>query len=169
MSGAVVWITGLSGAGKSRVAGELARLLRQEGIDPVLLDGDELRESLRMSDTFTAQTRRQLAGTYGRLCRLLARQGHVVVCATISLQHSVHDWNRKHLPGYAEVFLNVPLEELRRRDPKGVYRAGSDVVGVDLAAELPLTPDVTIANHGAVSAEAAAAAVFAHCADRKLW
>jgi adenylylsulfate kinase len=81
----------------------------------------------------------------------------------------VHAWNRTHLPGYAEVFLDVPLEELRRRDPKGVYRGGADVVGVDLAAELPLAPDLAIANHGAVSAEAAAARVFAHCLGRKLW
>lgn len=169
MNGAVVWITGLSGAGKSLVANKLTRLFREKGLYPILLDGDELRDALLMSTTFVPETRRQLAGIYGRLCRLLARQGHVVVCATISLHHAVHEWNRKHLPGYTEVFLNVPLDELRRRDPKGVYGAGRNVVGVDLKAELPRAPDLMIANHGVVSAEAAAATVFSHCLRRNLW
>ncbi|GAB3577403.1 cytidine diphosphoramidate kinase [Amycolatopsis endophytica] len=168
MTGGVVWITGLSGAGKSAVAGALADRLRRAGLKPVLLDGDAVRSALG-ARSFGADARRQLAQTYGRLCALLAGQGHLVVCATISLRHEVHQWNRRHLHRYAEVFLDVPFEELRRRDPKGIYRDGDEVVGEDVVAELPLEPDLRITNHGTTSPRAAAERIFAHCAATGWW
>jgi len=88
-----------------------------------------------------------LAQTYARLSGLIAAQGVWVVVSTISLFHDVHAWNRENLANYFEVFLDVPSEELRRRDSKKIY-AGIDngsqhsVTGVDLAAEFPLTPDL---------------------------
>ncbi|MGI6873142.1 adenylyl-sulfate kinase [Amycolatopsis sp. 3B14] len=168
MTGGVVWITGLSGAGKSAVAVQLVERLRRAGVQPVLLDGDAVRAALD-ARSFGAEARRQLAATYGRLCRLLAEQGHIVVCATISLRHEVHQWNRRHLSRYAEVFLDVPLEELRRRDPKGIYAGGAEVVGAGQAAELPLAPDLRITNYGATSPRAAADRIFTYCAQAGLW
>ena len=58
-----------------------------------------------------------------RLCRMLASQGADVVCPTISLFHEVQRWNRENIPGYREIYLRVPLDELRRRDRKGIYAA----------------------------------------------
>jgi len=154
----VIWITGLSGVGKSSIAAQLAKSMGAEGVHPVVLDGDGLRSVLgREGDGYDSPSRRRLAGIYSRLCRLLASQGHVVICATIALFHEVHLWNRAHLPGYFEVFVAVPLEELRRRDTKGVYdRARRDAVGLAVSAEYPLRPDLTIANHGSMTPEAAA-------------
>ena len=76
----------------------------------------------------------------------MAKQGFTVVIATISLFKEVHVWNRENLQGYYEVYLRVPLEELRRRDPKGIYRrfdAGEikDVAGLDLPFDEPNSPD----------------------------
>ena len=157
--GRVIWITGLSGAGKTTVAAEVVRVLRRKGDLPVLLDGDELRETLGTRGGFDVDSRRRLAYVYARLCRLLAGQGHTVVCATIALFHDVHVWNRQHLPGYLEVFLDVPRGELERRDAKGVYGPAGDpgeVVGIGLAAELPFAPDVRIANFGETTPRSAA-------------
>ncbi len=61
-----------------------------------------------------------LALRYARLCQVIASQGPTVVMATISLFREVHAWNRDHLPGYFELYLKVPLDEPRRRDPKGL-------------------------------------------------
>ena len=63
-----------------------------------------------------------LAMKYAKLCRLIARQGVIVVCSTISMFKEVYLWNRENQPSYFEVYLKVPLSELRKRDPKGIYK-----------------------------------------------
>ena len=95
-----------------------------------------------------------------RLCKLLSDQGTDVVCATISLFHEVHRWNRANIPLYHEIYLRVPAEELHRRDVKGIYRTArqgvlTDVVGLDVTAEVPESPDLVIDNHGATDVAAA--------------
>ena len=88
-----------------------------------MLDGDELREVFGATtpgdENHGREARLQLAFQYTHLCRVLASQGLVVVVATISMFKEIHKWNRDNLPGYFEVYLNVPIDELRRRDPKG--------------------------------------------------
>ncbi|MEU3273193.1 adenylyl-sulfate kinase [Saccharomonospora sp. NPDC006951] len=169
-SGSVTWITGLSGAGKSEVAGALVERLRQRGAQPVLLDGDELREALGVRSGYDRGSRHALAATYARMCLLLSGQGHVVVCATISLHHDIHAWNRDHLPGYLEVFLDVPVEELRRRDPKGIYRDGAEIVGAGaFTAEFPMAPDLRIRNVAPLTACAASTRIFETGAGKGMW
>ena len=146
------WLTGLSGAGKTTLARRLVDWLRAAERTALLLDGDELRPMLGASMGYAGNERIALAFCYARLCRLLATQGADVVLATISLVRDVHTWNRSNLPGYVEILLDVPLGELRRRDPKGLYaraRTGeaANVAGVDLAVEVPVSPDVVIAFH----------------------
>ncbi len=149
-SGSVVWITGLSGAGKTTIACELVRRLRMQGQPVVMLDGDVLRELMGVADANVhnhgRDLRLALAMRYAQLCQMLAEQGLIVVIATISLFREVHTWNRANLPGYFEVYIKVPLEELRRRDPKGIYRrfdAGelTHVAGLDLPIDEPEAAD----------------------------
>lgn len=146
----VCWITGLSGAGKTTLAIELVDRLRSTGHSVVLLDGDELREvfgaATANTDNHSRAGRLALGFQYAYLCRVIARQGVTVVIATISMFKEVHAWNRAHLPGYFEVYLKVPIAELRRRDPKGIYRrydAGemANVAGLDLPVDEPVTAD----------------------------
>jgi adenylylsulfate kinase-like enzyme len=148
--GAVYWITGLSGAGKTTLALKLVDHLRAEGLPVVFLDGDELREVFGAvaanAQNHGREGRLALAMQYAHLCRMLVRQGLTVVIATISLFKEVHAWNRANLPGYFEVYLKVPVEELRRRDPKGIYRrfdagALTDVAGLDLPIDEPEEAD----------------------------
>lgn len=152
--GRVVWITGLSGSGKTTVANPVAARLRECSHPVILLDGDELRAvfgaSATTPESHDRTSRIELAMRYARLCRMLAEQGHWVVISTISLFREVHEWNRANQPGYLEIFLDVPVEELRRRDPKDIYRrfdAGeiSNVAGLDLAVDRPERPDLHVA------------------------
>ena len=153
MNGRVIWITGLSGAGKTSLAEHLAERFRIDGHAVVVLDGDALRQVFGEGGTpasaYGRPARMALALRYGQLAGLVAAQGIDVIVATISLFAEVHAWNRAHLPGYVEVYLRAPLKELRRRDPKGLYRrydAGetTDVAGLDLAIDEPRSPDVLL-------------------------
>ncbi len=146
----VIWITGLSGAGKSTLAHEVVARLRAKGEPVVMLDGDELREVFGAvaanAQNHGREGRLALAMQYAHLCRAIVAQGLTVVIATISLFREVHAWNRSNLPGYFEVYLKVPVEELRRRDPKGIYRrfdAGelTDVAGLDMPIDEPEAAD----------------------------
>lgn len=143
--GRVIWITGLSGAGKTTLAKRLQQLLPPPCL---LLDGDELRSALSLFHCgYERSERLKMAGTYSRLCQLAASQGQTVVCATISLFHTVHKWNRDNLPNYFEVFLDIPEKDLMERDYKCVYGQNKkNVVGQTLMPEFPLSPDFIVSD-----------------------
>ncbi|MCP3902006.1 MAG: adenylyl-sulfate kinase [Planctomycetes bacterium] len=145
--GAVVWITGLSGAGKTTLARAVTARLRGGGQPAVMIDGDDLRKLHRRDLSHSPADRLENARRIGRLAQFLSAQRVNVVVATISLFHEVHEWNREHLERYLEVYLHASIDFLERRDPKGLYRRAregliSEVAGVDLAFEEPLRPDL---------------------------
>lgn len=149
----VIWITGLSGAGKSTLAGKLTEMLRLEGACVLWLDGDELRDALGVNElgneSFERTARIDLAKKYSKLCKIAVDQGLTVVISTISLFEEIHCWNRENLRGYYEVYLKVPLQELKKRDPKNIYKKASkntlnNVIGVDVEYDEPKHPDCTI-------------------------
>lgn len=153
MTGHVYWITGLSGSGKSTTARGLTAKLRDQRRPVILLDGDDLRSVYGDGLAFTLDDRRVLAMRHARLCRLLSSQGFDVVCATISLFHACHDWCRQNIENYHEIYLRTSWDELRRRDPKGLYQRSTngDVVGVDIPVEEPRAPGLIIENDGRLS------------------
>ena len=169
--GRVFWITGLSGAGKTTLGRELWARLRAAGRPATLLDGDALRTVIAEDLDHSAGDRRRSAMRNARLCRLLAEQGADVVCATISLFHEVQRWNRENVPGYREIYLRVPIDELRRRDSKGIYAGAQrgemrNIVGVDVPAEAPEAPDLVLDNYGALDVATAVDRILAVCARR---
>ena len=145
----VYWLTGLSGAGKTTIGRLWRDELRRAGETMVFLDGDEMRSVFGTGLGFSGADRRKLAESYGRLCALLSGQGVTVVCCTISMFNSVRAWNRAHIPGYYEVYIQASMETLRRRDQKGLYSRNADnVAGVGLQVELPSAPDLVLENNG---------------------
>ena len=169
--GRVFWITGLSGAGKTTVGRGLWSRLRAAGRPVTFLDGDALRSVIAEDLGHSAGGRRRSAMRNARLCRLLAEQGADVVCATISLFHEVQRWNRENIPGYREIYLRVPIDELRRRDSKGIYAGAErgdarDVVGLDVPAEAPEAPDLVLDNYGLLDVATAVDYIVAVC-DRR--
>jgi len=120
--------------------------MRLSGKKVILLDGDELRQVLA-DESYTREKRIALAMRYSRLCRLLSSQGVDVVIAVIGLFKETHEWNRENIPNYVEVFVDTPLDELKKRDPKDIYKrveSGEikNVAGVDLNVDFPVNPDV---------------------------
>ena len=142
--------------------------LRAAGHRVIFLDGDALRATIADDLGHGMSSRRQSAMRNARLCKLLAGQGFDVVCATISLFHEVQRWNRENIPGYREIYLRVPIDELRRRDSKGIYAESEraetcDVVGIDLPAEHPEAPDLVLDNYGGLDVGTAVDRILALC------
>lgn len=152
--GIVYWITGLAGAGKSTIGSALYYELRKEQNNIVILDGDILKQLT--GGGYSESERRARAEKYSILCKTLADQGITVIICTIAMFQSVRDWNRKHIEKYIEVFLDVPVEVLSQRDKKGLYSRQKngvlkDVAGIDVKAELPVNPSITLKNDGSLS------------------
>lgn len=164
--GSVIWITGLSGAGKTTIARHIAASLRTRGEPVILLDGDELRTVFDGGDRYDREARLALALCYGRLCQMLAAQGHRVICATISMRREVYAWNRANLPGYVEVFLDVDPAVRQARDPKRHYERAShgalpDFAGLDQSVDYPADADIHLTPQAGDSTDATAAEVLA--------
>ena len=152
-TGEVYWFTGLSGAGKTTIGRAFFKRFRDTTPGAVFLDGDALRQSIGDGLGYDPNDRLLCAMRYARLCKLLADQGTSVVIATISMFHEVHQWNRSHIDRYHEVYLRVPIDVLRSRDTKGIYREAAagktkNVYGIDLPFEEPREPDHVIDNDG---------------------
>ena len=146
-NGRVIWITGLSGAGKTTLAEALRPLLP----DPVIwYDGDVLgqaiapiREGLSPEEVYSRRERLRRSRVCSGLYLLAANQGLTVICSTITMFHEIQDWNRQNLPNYFEIFLDMPEIVRKSRDFKKIYRQStSPVIGSQIPAELPRRPDL---------------------------
>ncbi len=151
--GATVWLTGLSGSGKSTVAAACERLLVEAGRPAYVLDGDNLRLGLNGDLGFSAADRAENVRRVGHVARLLADAGVVALVPLISPYRSDRDQVRAihakaDLP-FVEVFVDTPIELCEQRDPKGLYkkaRAGeiTGFTGIDDPYEAPLAPELVL-------------------------
>jgi bifunctional enzyme CysN/CysC len=151
--GAVIWLTGFSGSGKSTLAAALEKELFRVGVLPTVLDGDVLRTGLCRGLGFSPEDRKENMRRAAEAALLLARTGSVVITALISPfredRRLAAELCRKHDVPFAEVFVNAPLAECERRDPKHLYqraRAGQipSFTGIDSPYEAPLAPDLEL-------------------------
>ena len=148
--GRLFWITGLSGAGKTTISTLLYNYLKEKQDNIVILDGDIVREVYQNKD-YTTEGRRKTAYMNLRLCKMLTDQGIDVVAAFIGMNDEYREWNRQNIENYYEVYQKVPIDELIRRDSKGIYSRAlnheiTNVYGIDLPYEEPKCPDIQIVN-----------------------
>jgi bifunctional enzyme CysN/CysC len=150
-SGATIWLTGLSGSGKSTIATAVEHTLVSSGQAAFMLDGDNLRHGLNSNLGFSPEDRAENVRRTGEMARTLAEAGTVSIVSLVSPYRADRDRVRAiheeaGIP-FHEVFVDTPLEECERRDPKGLYakaRAGeiTDLTGVGSPYEAPESPDL---------------------------
>ncbi|CAO3383416.1 adenylyl-sulfate kinase [Azospirillum argentinense] len=162
---AVLWFTGLSGAGKSTVANRLERRLHALGHHTMMLDGDNVRLGLNRDLGFTDADRVENIRRVGEVAKLMAEAGLIVLCAFIAPFRAEREALRALFPEgqFLEVFVDAPLEECVRRDPKGLYakaRSGTlrNFTGIDSPYERPEAPHLRL-DTTAEDADALAARV----------
>jgi len=151
--GCVLWLTGLSGSGKSTIARAFERRMRQTGRPVTVLDGDVLRRGLTSDLGFSPADRDENIRRAGEVAALFADAGLIAVAAFISPYRQARSRARRAAgPGrFVEVFVDTPLAECERRDPKGLYRrarAGelADFTGIDAPYEPPESPELVLAT-----------------------
>ena len=170
--GFVVWFTGLSGSGKSTLAEQLAPVLRERGMDVEVLDGDEVRTHLSKGLGFSKEDRDTNILRIGYVAKLLARNGVAVITAAISPYSETRDEVRGWVDHFVEVHVDCSLDELVRRDVKGLYKkaiAGEidHFTGVSDPYEAPLRPEVRVDSE-TQSVEQSLAAILDDLKQRQL-
>ena len=147
LHGVVIWLTGLSSAGKTTIGEALLDRLRGMGYKIEMLDGDVVRQHLSKGLGFSREDRDENIRRIGFVAELLARNSVFVIVSAISPYRATRDEVRGLTPCFTEVYVNAPLEVCESRDVKGLYRkarAGAlrGFTGIDDPYEPPLDPEV---------------------------
>jgi len=152
--GCIVWLTGLSGSGKSTIAVELEKRLWDRGVRAYILDGDNIRHGLNKNLGFSPADRTENIRRIGEVAKLFTEAGMVAITAFISPYRGDRDQVRALVPAgdFIEVLVDCPLEVCEQRDVKGLYekaRAGKipEFTGISAPYEPPLEPELTLPTH----------------------
>lgn len=165
----VIWLVGLSGAGKTTIGKYVYKLLKKESSNTVMVDGDDIRAIFkhdRGPDAYTIEGRRKNADRICEICAWLDRQGINVVCSILSIFEESRRWNRQTYSRYFEIYISVSMDTLLERNRKNLYTDAlqgkiENVVGVDIPFSPPEKPDYVLDNNDNIDFNAVAADILA--------
>ncbi len=159
---AILWFTGLSGSGKSTIANIVERELHARGVHTYMLDGDNVRHGLNRDLGFTDADRVENIRRVGEVAKLFVDAGTVVLCSFISPFRAERRMVRELVDPdeFIEIFVDTPLEECRRRDPKGLYARAAEgkiknFTGIDSPYETPENPELVVNTYQSPAEDAA--------------
>ncbi|MEM4400224.1 MAG: adenylyl-sulfate kinase [Candidatus Nitrosocaldus sp.] len=149
MKGFTIWLTGLSGSGKTTIARELQKRLLTMNYKAELLDGDEVRRNLSPDLGFSKQDREMHAKRVVYISKLLTRNGIISIVSLISPYRAFRAYAREELKDFVEVYVKCSIDTCIKRDPKGLYRKAlngeiQDMTGIQDPYEEPLNPEVAV-------------------------
>jgi adenylyl-sulfate kinase len=144
----VIWLTGLSGSGKTTIANHLMLTFKKNAIVPVMLDGDDIRNVIKQNN-FDMESRKLHNINVGFMASLFEKQGNVVIVSLISPCHDTRDKIRTMCRNFMEVYISTDIEVCIQRDPKGLYKkaiAGeiNEFTGISSPYNPPQNPELTI-------------------------
>ncbi len=170
--GFVIWLTGLSGSGKTTIAKILEGELRARHLKVERLDGDTVRQGLTSDLGFSKEDRAKNIERVTFVAKLLSRNGVACICSFISPYQSVRDMVKTETTNYVEVFVDAPLDTVIDRDVKGLYKkamAGEieNFTGISDPYEAPVDPDIHIRSDQQTPLQSANK-ILEYLEDRKL-
>lgn len=146
--GTVYFFTGLAGAGKTTIGTLFYNYLKDIKPNVIRLDGDNIRPVFMEDLGYSDEERKKGAARIFRVCKMISDQGIDVVCCSISMYDHIREWNRLNIENYKEIYLQVDKNVLFKRNQKGLYTTGKNVVGIDLPFDEPKYSDIVIKNNG---------------------
>lgn len=157
----IIWITGLSGAGKTTLSDAIAVLVKPRLPEFVQVDGDVVRAMVGQEQDYSEAARVVQIKRLQTLAGYLSRQNMVVAVAALYAHPDLLAWNRANFPDYFEVYMDAPLDTVRARDAKGLYAKAArgemkHVVGLDIPWHAPRHADLMIDTRAAETPEASA-------------
>lgn len=156
-----VWLTGLSGSGKSAVARALLEALHARGVDAAVLESDVMRTQLTPFPRYDDAGRDEFYALLGAMGALIVSRGKPVVFDATANRRAYRDAARQRIARFAEVLVDTPLEVCRARDTKGLYRKGATATlpGLQVPYEPPRVPELVVRGDQGTPQEAAAAVI----------
>ena len=145
----IIWITGISGAGKTTLAKELIKKIKEKCNNVIGIDGDIIRELFGNDLGYDLESRVSQIKRIQKLALFLDKQEMIVVVSALYSREDLLNWNRIHFKNYFEIYLDASLKLVTQRDVKGIYKQyqngkEKNVVGLDIPWQPPLKHDLTI-------------------------
>lgn len=158
--GVTIWLTGLSGSGKTTISRLVEYRVKQHGFKAELLDGDEVRRNLTTHLDFSKEDRQNNNKIVTYVAKLLSRNNIIVLTSLISPYQELRDYARKEITNFIEVYVKCPLEECINRDVKGLYKKAlngeiSSFTGISDPFEEPKYPEIIVETNNETAEESA--------------
>ncbi len=154
----ILWITGISGAGKTTIAKALIKILKPRIPQIINIDGDEVRDLFGNDLGYNESDRIVQINRIQRLCLFLEKQGHIPIASALYSNEALLKWNRKNFKEYYEIFLNASVDLVSKGDVKGLYKKAlngeeKNVVGLDIPWNKPTSSHLIINRDDGISLE----------------
>ena len=143
--GIVLWITGLSGSGKTSISKLILNKFAKKYGKTLIFQGDQLRKIFQFKD-YSRQGRKKNGIIYSELLKEISDQGINVIISVIGMIESVRKKNRKNIENYLEIFIESDLKLIIKKTKKKHYKLKKNVVGIDIKPDLPKKPEIEIVN-----------------------
>ncbi len=144
--GILFWITGLSGSGKTEIGKMIKRRIEQKYGPTILISGDDMRSIFNLNK-FTKEERIANGIKFGKFSKFVTDQNINIIFALVSLRNKTRMWNKKYISNYLEIYVKSDIEKIIKSGKKKIYKKyKKNIVGLDIKAEYPKAPDITIEN-----------------------
>ena len=145
----VIWLTGISGAGKTTIARELLKRFKNSLPHLINVDGDEVRKLFNNDLGYQLKDRKKQIQRIQNICKFLENQKMIVLASALYSDANILKWNRENFENYKEIYIKASLSLVKKADVKGVYLKSQkeklkNIVGVDIKWNEPLSPDLVI-------------------------
>ncbi len=144
--GILFWITGLSGSGKTQIGKKIKNSISNIYGPTLFISGDDMRNIFELKK-YTNKARISNGIKFGKFCKFVTNQNINIIFALVSLREKVRKWNRKNISNYVEIYIKTDIKKIMKIGKKKVYKKfNKNIVGLDIRAEFPKSPDIIIEN-----------------------
>ena len=145
--GILFWITGLSGSGKTTIAKKIRPFIAKTYGPTIIINGDDMRNIFKLRK-FDKASRLENGKKYIQLCKLITNQKINVVFPVIGLFYELHNWNRKNINNYCEIYIKTSIKNIIKQKKKKIYNKHKiNIVGLDIKPEFPKKADIIVKNN----------------------